>query len=81
MRNYRFSDEGEKRFAAWMDSHLTYGLCPVGANVREIEGRLIKELKPPLNLTGWRNPQAGQLKTLRRVCCDEAWSARERRTT
>jgi GIY-YIG catalytic domain len=80
VRNYRFSDEGEQRLAAWMDTHLTYGFCPVEADVREIESRLIKELKPPLNLTGWRNPQAGQLRALRRVCCDEASSASQRRS-
>jgi len=78
VRNYRFSEDGEKRLVAWMDSYLTYGLCPTNADIRKIEDRLIGELKPPLNLTGWRNPQAGRLKALRRACRDEASSARER---
>jgi hypothetical protein len=76
VKNYRFSDEGEERLTAWMDSYLTYGLCPVDAHVREIEGRLIGELKPSLNLTKWRNPQARQLRALRRGCREEALSAR-----
>jgi hypothetical protein len=77
VKNYRFSDDGEERLTAWMDSYLTYGLCPVGADVREIEGRLIKELEPTLNLTKWRNPQARQLRALRRACRDEASSTRD----
>ena len=81
VKNYRFSGDGEKRLTAWMDSHLTYGLCPADAHVREIEGRLIRELEPPLNLTKWRNPQARQLRALRKGCRDEASSARELRST
>jgi hypothetical protein len=78
VKNYRFSDDGEERLTAWMYSYLTYGLCPVGADVREIEGRLIKELEPPLNLTKWRNPQARQLRALRAGCCGEALSSWDR---
>jgi hypothetical protein len=78
VRNYRFPDDGEKRLVAWMDNHVTYGLCPVDTDIRKIEDRLIGELKPPLNLTGWRNPQAGRLKALRLACRDEASYARER---
>jgi hypothetical protein len=81
VKNYRFSDNGEKRLTTWMDSYLTYGLCPVEVDVRKIEGHLIKELRPPRNLTKWRNPQARQLRALRSGCRDEALSARERETT
>jgi hypothetical protein len=80
VKNYRLSDDGEKQLASWMDKYLTYGLFPVDSNVRKIEDRLIGELKPPLNLTGWRNPQSSRLKALRRACRSEASSARERGT-
>jgi hypothetical protein len=79
VKNYRFSDEGEKRLTRWMDSYLTYGLCPVNADVRGIEGRLIRELRPPLNLTKWRNPQASRLKALRKASSDEASYSRNRK--
>lgn len=80
VRNYRFTDEGEERLVAWMGNHLTYALCPVDRDVRKIESRLIGELRPPLNLTGWRNPQGSRMKALRKACCLEALSPRERKS-
>ena len=69
---FRFPDDGEQRLSAWMDRYLRYGLARVSSNVRAVERRLIGELKPPLNLTHWPNPQAAHLRSLRRACRDEA---------
>jgi len=77
--NFRFSDKGEQRLIDWMKRHLTYGFCRVervGKNVREIESRLIKELRPPLNLTGWPNPQRAHLRARRGECREEASKSR-----
>jgi hypothetical protein len=73
--NFRFPDEGEQKLTDWMKRNLTYAFCRVEKkDVREIEKRLISELKPPLNLSGWLNPQAARLRALRRICRDEARS-------
>jgi hypothetical protein len=75
-------DDDERRLTNWMERHLTYGFCPVervGKNIREIEGRLIKELRPPLNLTRWPNPQRAHLRALRRECRDKAFDWRNTR--
>ena len=71
-RNYRFSDIGEQALTGWMNRNLLMAQAAVAANVAELEMRLIAELKPPLNLTGWSNPQRATLKTLRAQCADEA---------
>lgn len=74
--NFRFKEQGEQRLIEWMKRNLAYGLFRVEENdVRKIECRLIKELKPPLNLTEWSNPQASRLRVLRRLCRNEALSA------
>jgi hypothetical protein len=69
---FRFPDDGEQRLSAWMDRYLRYSLARVSSDVRAVERRLIGELKPPLNLTHWPNPQAAHLRSLRRACRDEA---------
>lgn len=71
-RNYRFSDIGEQALTGRMNRNLLMAQAAVAANVAELEMRLIAELKPPLNLTGWSNPQRAALKTLRAQCADEA---------
>ena len=81
MTSFRFLSDGEKRLTAWMHNHLTYGFCRVEKDVREVECRLIKDLTPPLNLTGWRNPQGSQLRRLLRACRDEACDGVRRNKT
>jgi hypothetical protein len=71
---FRFPDDGEHRLSAWVDRHLLYGLAPVNGDVRGIERPLIGELRPPLNLTNWPNPEAAHLRSLRRPYRDEARS-------
>ena len=71
-RNYRFSAEDEERLTNWMTSHLSYSFASPEKDVDRIERQLIKDLQPPLNLRGWENPHAKQLRALRAVCCEEA---------
>lgn len=53
--NFRFTDEGEARLTAWMQSKLEYSIYPFPGDVDELERRLIVENEPPLNLNKWRN--------------------------
>lgn len=76
LRNYRFSDAGELALSAWMMQHLLIAQAPVAAGVDQIEKDLITTLEPPLNLTGWRNPQRPAIKALRARCVDEARAQR-----
>ena len=55
-----------------MIAHLTYGFAVVADDLKAVEHTLIMELRPPLNLIGWPNPQEPYLRTLRNVCRDEA---------
>jgi hypothetical protein len=56
-----------------MIAHLTYGFAVVADDLKAVEQALITELRPPLNLIGWPNPQEPYLlRTLRNVCRDEA---------
>lgn len=75
-QNFRFSDEGEMALTQWMKNHLRMNLVPIPtggkAKIEHVEQWLIANLKPPLNLKGWRNPQARMLKDLRKICRDEA---------
>jgi hypothetical protein len=70
-RNYRFEDEGESRLSEWMGAHLLLGVHPVD-DPRALERELIALACPPLNLTGWENPDAAEIKALRKACVDEA---------
>jgi len=55
-----------------MEENLEYSYEVVSVGVRSRESQLIAEMKPPLNLTKWPNPQRKALMELRRVCRDEA---------
>lgn len=73
--NYRFDAAGELRLTAWMRHHLTYGYAPIQHEIEKHEACLIRELEPPLNLKGWRNPQRRQIMALRAECRNEARQA------
>ena len=70
--NYRFTPEGEARLSDWMKGALYVSRVPFEQNVVAAEAMLISGLEPPLNITGWRNPQAERLMALRRTCAAEA---------
>jgi hypothetical protein len=75
--NFRFQPDGEERLTEWMLQNLTCNVCPVERReIRSTETRLISELRPLLNLTGWRNPDARWLRVLRGRCRDEAGRAK-----
>ena len=57
-----------------MTEHLSCSFALVENDVNGIERQLIKDLKPPLNLKGWKNPQRQRLRTLRAICREEARS-------
>lgn len=69
--NYRFDDAGEARLCEWMHAHLSVAVAPVD-EPHQLEDELIALACPPLNLTGWPNPEAATIRALRRVCADEA---------
>ncbi len=74
-RCYRFDDRGEQRLTDWMRQHLRVAVTE-HRDPEQIEVELIALARPPLNLTGWPNPYARELKTLRKRCADEARQAR-----
>ncbi|MEI4471261.1 GIY-YIG nuclease family protein [Frigidibacter sp. MR17.24] len=75
---YRFRDDGERRLSGWMQDHLLGAQFPCDGNLPEIEAALIRLIRPPLNLTGWRNPQRGHVMAMRRRCAQAAQEARGR---
>lgn len=72
VRNYRFTDEGERALTAWMNDHLLLTQVAVEADLTALEDDLIVLLEPPLNLKGWQNPQRDMVKRLRAACAAEA---------
>lgn len=71
-RNYRFSDQGEKALSEWMNANLRIGQTALASDIAAQEKELITLLEPPLNLTGWANPQRTLIKRLRAECAEEA---------
>ena len=71
-RNYKFTDDGERRLTCWMEDHLEVGFVVVSQGAEDVEKAVITALEPPLNLKGWKNPQRALLKRLRAVCAAEA---------
>jgi hypothetical protein len=78
LRNYRFTPEGETRLTDWMTAHLDYAFTILDRAIRANEDRLIGLWQPPLNLTGWTNPQRRQMRALRDLCRSEARHAADR---
>ncbi len=75
-QNFRFPDAGERALSEWMDRHLLITQIVVASNLDRFEKELIAHLEPPLNLTGWPNPQRALLKSLRAACAAEARAAK-----
>jgi hypothetical protein len=74
--NFRFAEDGESRLSDWMRQSLTWSFVATSTAPVRLEASLIAMLRPPLNLTGWPNPQRKYLTALRRACRDEAALAR-----
>lgn len=69
--NYRFDEAGERRLSEWMRQHLRVAVYAV-SNPPELEPELIRAAHPPLNLTGWPNPERAEIKRARKQCADAA---------
>lgn len=69
--NYTFARASDGRLTDWMGTHLTVA-ARTATQPRDLEQEAISALGPPLNLTGWDNPWAPEIKALRKVCADEA---------
>lgn len=68
-RNYAFAVDGETILSRWMRANLLVSTLPLqGADLQKLEVDVIAALKPPLNLTGWDNPQRVLIKKLRADC-------------
>lgn len=76
VRNYRFTDKGERVLTEWMNRNLLLTQVAVDADLSAFEADLIALLEPPLNLKGWPNPQRDMVKRLRAACAAEAGSNR-----
>lgn len=72
VRNYRFDDDGERALTRWMNGALNVSQVALDIDVAVLEKELIRSMEPPLNLTGWPNPQRALLKKLRASCKEEA---------
>ena len=74
--NYSFEPDGDKRLTEWMTAHLTVDPITTPTAISEVE--LIAQHQPVLNLTGWANPYAAEIKAARKRCATEArqrWAA------
>ncbi len=69
---YRFEQRQELALSRWMLANLTIARTPFAGSLVDAEARLILGLQPPLNLTGWLNPQKSRIMSLRRICVWEA---------
>ena len=73
--HYRFTSDGESRLTDWMRKNLefSYEILEVSDAEREArETAEIENLRPPLNLNKWKNPNRKSLKSRRKICRDEA---------
>jgi hypothetical protein len=60
-----------------MRANLLASFVPIeGQDSEKLEAQLVADLQPPLNLTGWPNPQRPLIKKLRARCVQEAGESR-----
>ena len=73
-KNYKFDPAGEVKLSKWIAAHVRVVAIEC-LNPKATEDRLICELRPPLNLTGWPNPDRPMIKEARRECAGLAEEA------
>jgi hypothetical protein len=66
--NFRFIQDGEIILSRWMRANLLASTAPAEGELALLHARLIVEHQPPLNLTGWDNPQAAVVQKFRGMC-------------
>ncbi|MGH8872879.1 MAG: GIY-YIG nuclease family protein [Acidimicrobiia bacterium] len=85
---FGFGEDGEAALSAWIEAHALYACAEVNVDewiavyrVEDIETALIERLRPPLNMTKWRNPARGRISGARKSAEWAAlrWAVRERR--
>jgi hypothetical protein len=74
--NYRFIQDGEIILSRWMRANLLASTIPAEGDLVQLHAQLVVEHQPPLNLTGWDNPQAEILQKFRGVCVNHAKTAK-----
>ena len=86
---FTFGEEGEQALTNWIEEHASFGYIEVNVDdlpgvyrVEDVETMLIQRLRPPLNISKWRNPEKRRLMGARRSAREAAlrWSIRERRS-
>jgi hypothetical protein len=60
-----------------MEGQVEVAIHPV-ADPKAVEKELIALASPPLNLTGWANPEAAEIKAKRKHCVELAEQAAPR---
>lgn len=72
--NYKFHPAGEDSLTEWIASNIR--VCPVPSpNPVSKEKDLIRQHQPPLNLTGWPNPDGPIVRAKRKHCAGLARAA------
>jgi hypothetical protein len=74
--NFHFIQDGEIILSRWMRANLLASTIPAEGDLAQLEAQLITEHQPPLNLTGWDNPQAAILQKFRGMCVNHAKAAK-----
>jgi len=70
--HYRFSPQGEGALSKWMEDNLEFSFEILEGGIAERETAEIRQLRPPLNLDQWQNPNRELIMNLRKICSDEA---------
>ena len=66
--HFKFAPDGETRLTEWMVANLDCAFVAMPGDRHSLEKRLILDRQPPLNLTGWPNPQRTDIKAMRALC-------------
>lgn len=72
--HYKFDPAGEARLSEWIEANVYVYALP-SSTPKATEEKLIREHRPPLNLTGWANQDAAMIKSERKKCADLARTA------
>lgn len=71
---YGLKKAGDQRLSRWMREQLALSVwaCPTGTDLTTIEAKVIRALRPPLNLTGVDQPWKKQVREAREALTSEA---------
>ncbi len=73
---WRFIQDGEIILSRWMRANLLASTIPADGDPAQVAAQLIVEHQPPLNLSGWENPQAAIMQKFRDMCVNHAKAAK-----